>query len=203
MNTRTELSIDEILAFEAERILKDITDFTCLKSVIQGFDTLQKANAISYIIGVFKECYAVGDLEIHVESDGGVLKGYALLFVFHQINSVYLHSLFVKNNYRGQGIGTKLLNVIKNRGLDAYLLCDYTKNKYYENRGFSFLNMVAPPVGDDFKVSKYLYHSFSIMTNAKGSNQAPIFYLNDTDLRIISGMNDKEFNLLAENQDQI
>ncbi len=97
-----------------------------------------KANAISYIIGVFKECYAVGDPEIYVESDGGCIERLCTTFVFHQINSVYLHSLFVKNNYEGQGIGTKLLNVIKNRGLDAYLLCDYTKNKYYETVVLAF-----------------------------------------------------------------
>ena len=107
MNTRTELSIDEILAFEAERILKDITDLHMFKeSVIQGFDTLQKANAISYIYRCFQRMLCVvGDLESYMlRIDGGVLKGYAILFVFHQINSVYLHSLFMKNNYRGQGI---------------------------------------------------------------------------------------------------
>ncbi|WP_219622355.1 hypothetical protein, partial [Vibrio parahaemolyticus] len=69
--------------------------------------------------------------------------------------------------------------------------------------GFRFMSKANTPLGDNFKMSKYLYHSLSIMTDSESSTQAPIFYLNDSDLRIISGVSEIEFQKLASLEPKI
>jgi GNAT superfamily N-acetyltransferase len=200
MKVSKEKFYEDIFTFEALRILDDIEKYTCLNSLINDFTEDKKAAAIKYIVGVFKECLSVGDLDVLIDSDSDVLKGYALLFVLPQYKSTYLHSIFVVKQFRNKGVGTKLLNKIKDHELDAYLLCDYQKIGYYEKNGFKYVNKVYPPTGDNFKISQYLYHSLSIMTVAKHSREIPIFYFNDQDLRIITGLNDADFHVLADLQ---
>jgi GNAT superfamily N-acetyltransferase len=192
MNTNPKF-LEQILLLEAQKILKDIENFTCLQSLIRDFDKEKRMAAIQYIRDVFYECYELGQLKIHTESEGELLKGYALIILFPQFNSLYLHSLFVVEDFRGKGLGRKLLNNLKKHQLDTCLICDHTKIQFYEHLGFRTLGKAAPPVADNFRVSKYLYHSLSIMSDSQNSKQTPIFYLNDNDLKIIAGCSDEYF----------
>ena len=197
MNIKQDDIVDEIFNIESKRILNDIKEYTSLKSVIEGFNEQQNVVALKYINNVFKECYSVGDLKIHIEMESSKLKAYAMFFIFPQCQAIFLHSLFVKSEFRGKGIGKSIIDKFINHELDTYLLCDFTKVGYYENRGFRFMSKVNPPQEDHFKMSKYLYHSLSIMTDSKYSSPAPIFYLNDNDLKAISGVSEVEFQKLA------
>ncbi|HCE3105548.1 TPA: hypothetical protein NG516_004544 [Vibrio parahaemolyticus] len=66
MNIESEKFLNEIFDIESKRILHDIKEYTPLKSVIEEFSEEQKSAALKYIIDVFKECYLVGDLKIHI-----------------------------------------------------------------------------------------------------------------------------------------
>lgn len=195
MNIEQDNIVNKIFKFESKRILNDIKEYTSLKSVIDGFNEQQNAVALKYILDIFKECYSVGDLKIHLEFESSKIKAYAMYFIFPQ--GIFLHSLFVNSEFRGKGIGKSIIDKFINHDLDTYLICDFTKVGYYENCGLRFMSKVNPPQDDNFKMSKYLYHSLSIMTDAESSSQAIIFYLNDNDLRTISGVSEVEFQKLA------
>ncbi|MCX8875356.1 GNAT family N-acetyltransferase [Vibrio parahaemolyticus] len=203
MNIESEKFLNEIFDIESKRILHDIKEYTPLKSVIEEFSEEQKSAALKYIIDVFKECYLVGDLKIHIEVEALKMKAYAMYFIFDQTKTIYLHFLFVSSEHRGKGVGKSILSRFKDHALDTYLLCDFTKVEYYKSCGFRFMSKANTLLGDNFKMSKYLYHSLSIMTDSESSTQAPIFYLNDSDLRIISGVSEIEFQKLASLEPKI
>ncbi|MGF1903420.1 GNAT family N-acetyltransferase [Aliivibrio sifiae] len=203
MNIESENVLNKIFDIESKRILNDIKKYTSLKSVIEGFNEEQNTVALRYIIDVFKECYEVGDLKVHIEVENSTLKAYAMYFVFQSTQTIYLHFLFVNTEFRGRGVGKSILDKFINHELDTYLLCDFTKVGYYEHCGFRFMSKSSAPLGDNFKMSKYLYHSLSTMTDSEFSTQAPIFYLNDSDLRAISGVSEMEFQKLASLEPKI
>jgi GNAT superfamily N-acetyltransferase len=188
MNVQPEFFLESIFKFEAQRMLSDILDFTFMKSLLNEFNEEKKLAAIKYIIDILKECHSVGDLKVLIESEGDKLQGYGLLFLFPQINATYLHSIFIVEQHRKKGLGTKLLNKIKDLNIGAHLICDDSKISYYEQNGFRYVEPVQAPEGDDFKISKNLYRGLSIMTSSKDAIGSPIFFLNDQDLSIIVGL---------------
>jgi len=100
MNTNQKF-LEQILLLEAKKLLKDIENFTCLQSLIRDFNKEKREAALKYIRDIFYECYELGQLKIHTESEGELLKGYTLIILFPQLKSLYLHSLFVVEDFRG------------------------------------------------------------------------------------------------------
>ncbi|MBA6385186.1 GNAT family N-acetyltransferase [Colwellia sp. BRX10-6] len=188
MKVQPDFFLESIFKFEAQRMLRDILSFTFMKSSLNELNEDKKLAAINYIIDILKECHSVGDLEVLIENEDRKLKGYGLLFLFPDINATYLHSIFIVEQYRKKGLGTKLLNKIKDLKFGAHLICDNSKISYYEQNGFRYVEPVQAPKGDDFKISKNLYRGLSIMTSSKSAIGSPIFFLNDQDLNTIAGL---------------
>ena len=188
MNVQPDFFLNKIFEVEAHRMLSDVINFTSLKSLLNEFNEEKKSAAINYIIGIFKECHELGQLEVLIESEGEQLRGYGLLFLFPDINASYLHSIFIVEKYRKQGLGTKFLNKIKNLKFGAHLICDKSKISYYEQNGFRYVEPVQAPEGENFKISKVLYRGLFIMTSSNNAIGSPIFFLNDQDLNAIAGI---------------
>lgn len=103
MKIEPENFLNKIFDVESKRILNDIKDYTPLKPVIEGFNEEQNVAALSYIVDVFKECFEVGDLKVHIEVESSKLKAYAMYFIFHQTKTIYLHFLWVNSEFRKKG----------------------------------------------------------------------------------------------------
>ncbi|GLQ76019.1 GNAT family N-acetyltransferase [Vibrio penaeicida] len=117
MKIEPENFLNKIFDVESKRILNDIKDYTPLKPVIEGFNEEQNVAALSYIVDVFKECFEVGDLKVHIEVESSKLKAYAMYFIFHQTKTIYLHFLWVNSEFRKKGLGKSIVSKFKTMSL--------------------------------------------------------------------------------------
>lgn len=191
MDIKPEFFLNEIFEIEAQSMLSEIMTSTVMISLLIDFDEKRHAEAIDYIINVLKECYKAGHLQVAIQHEGETLYGFAMLFIHPHHKAAYLHKIFVYEHFRGNGLGTSILNSLTASGNTINLICPDSKIGFYENNGFNYVQSFEMPDSDNFKLSKGLYAGLSVMTNSTDSLEAPIFFLNDDDLRIIAGFKQK------------
>jgi hypothetical protein len=187
MDVKPEFFLDEIFNIEAEGMLSDILTSTAMISFLIDFDEEKQKEAIKYIIDVFKECYKAGHLKVAIQHEHENLYGFALLFVHPQHSATYLHKIFVYDQYRQNGLGTNILRNLTDSWSSVNLICTENKFNFYKQNGFHYVQPFEVPENDNFKLSKGLYSGLSVMTSSKSALEAPIFFLNDNDLKIIAG----------------
>lgn len=187
MDVKPEFFLDEIFKIEAEGMLGDIMTATVMVSFLLDFDEKKQAFALNYIIDVLKECYEAGHLKVAIQHEDEKLYGFALLFVHPQHSATYLHKIFVHEEYRNNGLGTDILNNLTNSINCINLLCPDSKFDFYKRNGFRYVQPFEMPENDSFKLSKGLYAGLSVMTSSTDALEAPIFFLNDNDLKSIAG----------------
>jgi GNAT superfamily N-acetyltransferase len=187
MDVKPEFFLDEIFEIEAEGMLSDILHSTFLISLLMDFDAEKKTTATNYIISVLKEYHTAGFLNVAIQHEGETLYGFALLFSHPQHSAKYLHKIFVYEQYRNSGLGTNLLKSLTESGDCINLICSDDKLKFYKRNGFRYVQPFEIPDNDNFRLSKGLYAGLSIMTSSADALEAPIFFLNDNDLKVIAG----------------
>lgn len=187
MDIKPEFFLDEIFKIEAEAILSDIMLSTVMISLLMDFDEEKQTKAINYIIDVFKECYKAGHLKVSIQHEGETLYGFAMLFVHPNHSATYLHKIFVYEQYRKNRLGTDILKSFTDLESSVNLLCADDKFNFYEQNGFHYVQPFQIPENESFKLSKGLYAGLSVMTSSPDAFEAPIFFLNDNDLKIIAG----------------
>lgn len=180
--------IDEIYNLEAGGMLADLAVNPNLILHFMGFEESDRNNALAYIKSILAECYDCGHLKVAISHENEELYGYALMFVHPEEKyPKYLHKIFVKEQYRRSGIGTKILSSIID-GSDVCLLCPAEKISFYEKFGFSFVQKLETQSGENFQLSKGLYADLCVMKTHEGTLGAPIFLLNDKDIESIIGL---------------
>ena len=180
--------IEEIYSLEAAGMLADLALTPSLFLDFMSFEETDRNNALAYIKSVLAECYTCGHLKVAISHHNEELYGYALMFVLPEEKyPKYLHKIFVKEKFRGNGIGAQILTSIVENS-EVCLLCPPEKVSFYEKYGFSFVQPFTTPDGDNFKFSKGLYADLCVMKNHEGNLGAPIFLLNDTDVKKIIGV---------------
>jgi len=187
MDIKPEFFLDEIFKIEAEGMLSDIMTSTVMISFLMDFDEEKKNSAINYIIDVLKECYKAGHLKVAIQHEDETLYGFALLFVHPNHSATYLHKIFVYEQYRKNGLGTNILKSLTDSGSSVNLICSESKFDFYKQNGFHYVQPFIIPENNDFKLSKGLYAGLSVMTSSTDALEAPIFFLNDNDIKIIAG----------------
>ncbi|HDI3296916.1 TPA: GNAT family N-acetyltransferase [Vibrio cholerae] len=187
MEVKPEFFLDEIFKIEAEGMLSDIMLSTFMISFAFDFDSQKKKVALDYISDVLWECYNAGHLKVAVHHEGENLHGFALLFIHPQHSAAYLHKIFVHQPYRNNGLGTNILKSLIDSVTSINLLCSDSKVDFYEKNGFRYVQPFQMPENDHFQLSKGLYSGLSVMTSSEKAMEAPIFFLNDKDLRTIAG----------------
>ena len=188
MSLEPSYFIDEIYNLEAEGMLADLSLNPNLFIHFMDFIEADRERALSYIKSVLSECYRCGHLKVAVSHENEELYGYALMFAHpDEKYPKYLHKIFVKEQFRGRGIGTEMLKSITNSSRVG-LLCPADKIHFYENNGFTFSQEFSVPDDQAFQLSKELYSSLYVMKNHSDNIIAPIFLLNDEDVRHILGV---------------
>ncbi len=180
--------IDEILNLEAEGMLADLSVNFNLCIHFMDFEDTDRERALSYIKSVLAECYRSSIIEVATHHENQELYGYAIMFVDpDEKHPKYLHKIFIKEQFRGRGIGTKMLSsIIKNSRVG--LLCPAKKIAFYQRNGFEFSQKFGIHDSQDFKLSKGMYMDLCIMKNYNEKINLPIFLLNDKDIRNILGI---------------
>lgn len=187
MNVKPDFFLDEIFKKEAEGMLSDIMFSTFMASFLLDFNEDMHKKAIKYISDVLDECYKKGHLKVAIQHEGETLYGFALLFVHPNHSTTYLHKIFVREEYRNNGLGTNILKNLIGTGNSVNLLCSDDKFNFYEKNGFNYVSPFKVPESENFKLSQGLYSGLALMSSSKEAIGVPIFFLNDNDLKIIAG----------------
>lgn len=184
MNSPIDKFIDEIYSLESNGILSDLFFSPHLFTHFLDFDESRKKKALEYITSVLKQCYSLGQLQVAASYGDDELYGYAMIFTAPQLPK-YIHKIFVKEEFRGHGIGSQIISSITETNEDFCLLCPSDTVKFYEKYNFEYMQQFDMPEGENFKLSRGLYLGLCLMTNYKKEVGAPIFLLNDQDIKKI------------------
>lgn len=189
MEYTADYFLKEIYRLESAGMLSDLALSPSLFTHFIAFDEHDREKALSYIISVLDECYKAGHLRIAISHIDQELYGYAMLFVYPDPKlPKYLHKIYVKEEYRGHGLGEQILTSLAENEPKICLLCPSDKVAFYKKYGFHFTQIFHIPESDNFHLSKGLYTELCVMNNHNETLGAPIFLLNDKDIKIIVGM---------------
>ncbi|BCV37519.1 hypothetical protein TUM17377_28470 [Shewanella chilikensis] len=181
--------LNEIYDLESTGMLSDLALSPSLFTHFIAFEESDRENALSYIISVLDECYKSGHLRIAISHNDQELYGYAMLFVHPDPKfPKYLHKIYVKEEFRGHGIGEQILTSLAENEPKICLLCPSDKAAFYEKYGFHFTQPFEVPNDENFQLSKGLYSELCVMNNHNETLGAPIFFLNDRDIKNIVGI---------------
>lgn len=188
MKYEPDYFIEEIYELESSGMLADLALNISLFTHFIDFDDSDRERGISYIKSVLEECYKAGHLRVAISHENKTLYGYAMMFV-HPDPTIpkYLHKIYVKEPYRGHGIGAQILTSLSENESLISLICPSDKIEFYEKYGFQYIQNFEVPENDNFLLSKGMYSGLSIMNNHSEPIGAPIFFLNDKDIKAIIG----------------
>lgn len=175
--------LPEIFEREAKGYLVDALTIPTVATHSFGMDEAQAHAAVTFVADIFKEVYQQGGLKVLGAIENRILYGYALVFAEPNAPElpVYLHKIFVMEQYRGQGLGRQLMEAMLETFGSMTLLCPADKVSFYASLGFveQGYSRTQDP---NFKLSKHLYSELVLMTNAPDAGMASLFLLNDKDL---------------------
>lgn len=177
--------IEQILEFEADSMLGDLVLSPALMGLMFDFDEKSKKAAVDFITSILRQYFDAKQLYVAVSHGDDELYGYAMLFTHSGEVSRYLHKVYVFEQFRRQGVGGNLLDSVIRDGNTIALLCSPALEGFYEKKGFKFAQEFKVPDSASFMLSKNLYSGLIFMANGLGSMRAPVFLLNDVDLREI------------------
>lgn len=189
MEYTVDYFLKEIYDLEASGMFSDLALSPSLYVHFITFEEEDRKKAITYIISVLDECYRTGHLKIAIYHNNQELYGYALLFVHPDPKfPKYLHKIYVKEEYRGNGIGKQILTSLLVGKTKICLLCPFEKMPFYEKYGFHFTQLFEVSKNENFLLSNGLYSELCVMKNHYETLNDPIFLLNDTDIKKIIGI---------------
>lgn len=180
--------LPEILDIEARAILHELVVVPPLTLSLLAFDAAKTHSAIEYVKGVLDSCYQLGHLKVAVIHEAGTLFGYGLVFVLPDSDIPhYLHKLYVKEEYRRQGLGRIILKALMNDERGINLITPPDNIEFYQSQGLTVFGPFEMAQGAGFTLSRDLYQGVYLMGNKKHPSGAPVFLLNDEDIRRILG----------------
>lgn len=178
--------LPDILDVEAKGLLADISLAPKLLPHFMFLDKPQIDAAIEYVKGIFMECYRAGHMRVAVSHHEDVLYGYAMFFELPDGQSPrYIHKIFVHEPYRAQGIGRQLLEALIADPRGVALLTPEKNIAFYEKFGLEDYGVHELPANANFELSLGLYSDLYLMSDREHETGAPIFLLNDNDIRRI------------------
>ncbi|MEX5509222.1 GNAT family N-acetyltransferase [Pseudomonas paralactis] len=180
-----EAFLPVILDNEAKGVLQDLLGHPSLALHFITFDETDTRKAIRHVQGILEECYRAGHLKVAMSHENGRLYGYALLFE-HPDPTIprYCHKIFVFKQYRGHGIGTQLLQALTLDTRGSCLLCSNELIPFYESVGLEVKGTyTAPGAQQGFAFTRDLYTGLTIMGSPSAGSFAPVFMLNDQDIK--------------------
>lgn len=175
--------LPEIFEYEAGGILQDLAFVSDLAPLMMFATEAQITAAKKYIVGIFEECYADGSLQIMGVLGDDACYGYAMIFRYPGAQLYYCHKIFVYEQYRGNGIGSHLLDGLLSQPNDIGLLCFPDLVPFYESAGMNYHGGFVAPETDGFRNAHGMYAGLSVMCTADTVAGLPVFLLNDSDIK--------------------
>lgn len=183
-----EVFLKKIFDREASGIMQDLLGLPVLMSGLMFADESSIERVKEYIFNIFLHCYQRGEIQVAISNNEDQLIGYAVIFMAPQQYDfpVYCHKIFVYEEYRGNGIGTGLIKMVLQNPKGVCLLCHHELIPFYVSVGMEHMATYSAPEDSLFEHTRNLYNGLDVMvSNYKGTEGAPIFMLNDNDIRKI------------------
>lgn len=192
-NSMLEEVRPRIFEQEATGLLSDLMGCPAIGSHLMFADEDGLKRAKNYIVDVLQQCYAARQIKLSVvcdQSNANDLIGYAL--TFHRPgypDLCYCHKIFVYEQHRGYGAGSRLLANLKEKFKGLGLLCPPDKVSFYTRAGMENLGPLSLPDDEYFQITRHMYVGLNIMVQGEMSvGEMPIFMLNDDDARNIMAL---------------
>lgn len=191
MNTISKKTLNEIFEIEANCILQKIQMIPSLLPYFINFNDTKRERAIVHIMNLLKVRYTDGviNVSVKIDDENQQLQSHALWFIPDKHKGIYLHKIYVHEEYRGKGVGTDILNAMHEKHGNVSLLCPADKTEFYKKNGFKVLSAFKTPSDKNLQLISELYNGLLVMTNSKQPVPAPIYLLDDNDLKKVSGPN--------------
>ncbi|MGI0646792.1 GNAT family N-acetyltransferase [Pseudomonas aeruginosa] len=175
----------QVFESEAKGLLQDLMVQPTLMVHFLSITEQQAEQCWAFIKGIFEECYRQGGLKVALSHQDGVLHGYALLMEHPDpVYSRYLHKIHVFEQFRGNGIGSKMLSMVLEGGRPVSLLCSSDLVPFYERAGMHYMGRFpAPEAQHGFAMTRGMYLELELMGSSEGGGMAPVFMLNDNDVK--------------------
>lgn len=182
---RQEQFIAIILLNEARGIMSDLSVQPGVMFALIEITEEEYDHCLNYICRVLFSCYRNGELKFIINCTGQQLNGYALIFEHPDPSySRFCHKIYFFEEFRNQGIGKILIKGLLDESQNITLICNPSLISFYEKSGMKFAGTYKIPedtVG--FKFTKEMYNGLAIMNGTGVSGPAPIFMLNDNDVK--------------------
>lgn len=174
-----------IFETEARGLLQDLMVQPALMVHFLSITEVQAERCMDFIKGILVECYQQGHLKVALSHQDGVLHGFALVMVHPDSSySRYLHKIHVFKQFRGNGIGSKMLQMLLEGGQPVSLLCSADLVPFYERAGMHHMGgYPAPDAHRGFALTRGMYLDLELMGSDEEGGVAPVFMLNDNDVR--------------------
>jgi len=175
--------LPEIFEREAKGYLTDALTIPAFAMESFALNEAQSLAAVAFVADIFKEMYQKGGLKVAGMVQDRMLFGYALVFAHPNEPHlpVYLHKIFVMEQYRGKGLGRQMMESLTDALGSIALLCPLDKIGFYKGLGFVEMGYDRPQDAN-YRLSQHLYSDLVLMTNNDEASTAPFFLLNDNDL---------------------
>lgn len=181
-----EVFLPEVLDTEARATFQYLSLAPLLKDKADALSSDQVDKGTAYIRRILSDAYRGGNMRVSVTAADGILYGYAIIFGSATTSPQFLHSLFVKPDYRENGLGRLLLKPILESGLGINLLSPIDRVGFFTRSGLKLLDPFSIPDHPAFSLLKgHFSPDVFLLGDKKYPGGAPVFLLNDTDLRTI------------------
>lgn len=180
-----ELFLSRIILNESQGLLADLSLQPTLMVSFMSISEQEYDQCLYYVSKILISCFQNGEIKVIMNSDGENLIGYALFFE-HPDSSFarYCHKIYVYEEFRKKGIGTQLLTDLLDDSENITLLCSPELIPFYEKSGMKFGGYYEiPDESDEFKHTRNMYHGLAVMNGKAVSGPAPIFMLNNNDVK--------------------
>lgn len=184
-NKSNQNILAHVILNEAKGLISDIAAQPGLILQFMGISEEKYDLCIQHVAKIFYTYFETGQMKLIVNASEKNLNGYALFFDHPDPNYArYCHKIFVYQPARRKGIGTELTKGILDESESLTLLCSPDLVPFYESCGMLFGGYYElPEDSENFRFTRGMYHGLAVMNSAGISGPAPVFFLNDNDIK--------------------
>lgn len=185
----TNVILNAVLDNEAEALIESLCSTEKLRFFQEDFTPQLQASGTKYVRTLLSDSIDSGDAIVIIATSGDTFIGYALLFKLDGENrSRHLHRIFVFDEYKGRGVGTEILNILRTQYAPFTFLSKAEDVAFYQKNGFHQRGRHILPETGEFVLSSDTYGDLISMGSEADIEQATAFSLNDSDIVAIAGL---------------
>ncbi|MDH4602348.1 MULTISPECIES: GNAT family N-acetyltransferase [Pseudomonas syringae group] len=177
--------LPEIFDLEARAMFASLSKAPSLQAAAKEMTGPQIEHGVDYIKTVLVDVYRTGSFQIPLSALGDELCGYAIIYRVNENAPLLLHSIFVKEPYRRNGLGRMLLEPLFESKQGFNLISPLTQVGFFERSGLKLLGPYQVHEHPTFSLLIGHYADTFLMGDRLYPGGAPVFLLNNNDLQTI------------------